>query len=66
MVKACEQVVECYELTGEHDFLMKVYLPDMESYAAFMHGFLLKIPEVDVVRSGVTLREIKNDTALPI
>ena len=38
----------------------------MESYAAFMHGFLLKIPEVDVVRSGVTLREIKNDTALPI
>lgn len=66
LVQARAEVVECYELTGEHDFLMKVYLPDMESYAAFMHGFLLKIPEVDVVRSGVTLREIKNDTALPI
>ncbi len=66
MVAARPEVVECYELTGESDYLMKVYLPDMDAYTAFMHSFLLKMQEVDVVRTSVTLREIKNETALPI
>ena len=65
-VKACKEVVECYELAGENDFLIKTYLPNMDAYAAFMHDFLLKIPEVDVVRTSVALREVKNETALPI
>ncbi|HPR06292.1 MAG TPA: Lrp/AsnC family transcriptional regulator [Denitromonas sp.] len=66
MVATRPEVVECYELTGESDYLMKVYLPDMDAYTAFMHSFLLKMQEVDVVRTSVTLREIKNETALPI
>lgn len=66
MVAGRPEVVECYELTGESDYLMKVYLPDMDAYTAFMHSFLLKMQDVDVVRTSVTLREIKNETALPI
>jgi Lrp/AsnC family leucine-responsive transcriptional regulator len=31
-----------------------------------MHDFLLKIPEIDVTHSAVALREIKNETALPL
>jgi hypothetical protein len=31
-----------------------------------MHSFLLKIPEIDVTHSSVALREIKNETALPL
>lgn len=65
-VKACRQVVECYELAGENDFLLKVYLPNMDAYSEFMHSFLLKLADVDVVRTSVTLREIKNETALPL
>lgn len=66
VVKACEEVVECYELLGETDCLLKVYLPSLEALSAFMHNFLLKIPEVDVTHSSVALREIKNETALPL
>lgn len=66
MVAGRPEVVECYELTGEADYLMKVYLPDMDAYTAFMHSFLLKMQDVDVVRTSVTLREIKNETALPL
>lgn len=66
VVKQCDEVVECYELLGETDCLLKLYLPNLEAFAAFMHDFLLKIPEVDVTHSSVALREIKNETALPL
>jgi DNA-binding Lrp family transcriptional regulator len=66
VVKGCDEVVECYELLGETDCLLKLYLPNLEAFSAFMHNFLLKIPEVDVTHSSVALREIKNETALPI
>ena len=66
VVKACDEVVECYELLGETDCLLKLYLPNLEAFSQFMHNFLLKIPEVDVTHSSVALREIKNETALPL
>ncbi|CAH1745731.1 AsnC family transcriptional regulator [Thauera humireducens] len=66
VVKACEEVVECYELLGETDCLLKLYLPNLEALSLFMHNFLLKIPEIDVTHSAVALREIKNETALPL
>jgi DNA-binding Lrp family transcriptional regulator len=65
-VKGYPQVVECYELLGENDCLLKVYLSGVEELSAFMHNLLLKIPEVDAVRTSVALREIKNETALPL
>lgn len=66
VVKSCDEVVECYELLGETDCLLKLYLPSLEAFSAFMHNFLLKIPEIDVTHSAVALREIKNETALPL
>ena len=66
VVKGCNEVVECYELLGETDCLLKLYLPNLEAFSTFMHNFLLKIPEVDVTHSSVALREIKNETALPL
>ncbi|MCC4116298.1 Lrp/AsnC family transcriptional regulator [Aromatoleum toluclasticum] len=65
-VKGCDEVIECYELLGETDCLLKLYLPNLEALSSFMHNFLLKIPEVDVTNSSVALREIKNETALPL
>ena len=66
VVKGCNEVVECYELLGETDCLLKLYLPSLEAFSSFMHNFLLKIPEIDVTHSSVALREIKNETALPL
>ena len=66
VVKSCNEVVECYELLGETDCLLKLYLPNLEAFSSFMHNFLLKIPEVDITHSSVALREIKDETALPL
>lgn len=65
-IQSRREIVECYELSGENDYLLKVFLGDIDAYSLFMHQFLLKLPDVDVVRSIVALREVKNDTAVPI
>ena len=65
-IHARREIVECYALSGDADYMLKVFLPDVETYASFMHNFLLKLPEVATVRSVVALREVKHDTALPI
>lgn len=66
LVNARPEIAECYFLTGEHDYMLKIYLPDMDAYSVFMRDFLLKSAEVEVVRTSVTLREVKNETALPV
>lgn len=60
------EVLECYELAGPDDFLLKVVTEDVESYARFMHQHILKLPEVDGTHTLVALRELKYETALPI
>lgn len=60
------EVVECYETTGNSDYLLKVVVPDMEAYQAFLHDVLFKLEGVNQVTTAVALREVKYTTALPI
>lgn len=60
------EVVECYELTGDADYLLKVLASDIESYNSFLHGILFKLPGVAHAKTSVSLREVKYETALPL
>jgi Lrp/AsnC family leucine-responsive transcriptional regulator len=60
------EVVECYETTGTSDYTVKVVVPDMEAYQAFVHNVLFKLQGVSQVNTSVTLREVKYETALPV
>lgn len=60
------EVVECYELTGDADYLLKVLAPDIETYNGFLHGFLFKLSGVAHAKTSVSLREVKYETALPL
>ncbi|MFZ5610234.1 MAG: Lrp/AsnC family transcriptional regulator [Pseudomonadota bacterium] len=62
----CPEVVECYETTGDADYVLKVFVPDIDAFNAFLHDSLLKLPGIAQVRSSVALKEIKYDTALPL
>ena len=61
-----DEVMECYETTGNSDYLIKVVVPDMEAYQAFLHDVLFKLEGVNQVTTAVALREVKYSTALPI
>ena len=60
------QVMECYLMTGEADYLLRVALADMEAFERFVVGFLTRIPGVARVRSSFTMKEVKYTTELPI
>jgi Lrp/AsnC family transcriptional regulator, leucine-responsive regulatory protein len=60
------EVLECYELTGSADYLLKIVVPDMRGYHEFLHNVLLRIPGVATFNTSVALREVKYDVALPL
>ncbi|WP_147820623.1 Lrp/AsnC family transcriptional regulator [Salidesulfovibrio onnuriiensis] len=65
-VDKMEEVLECYQVSGEDDYLLKVALPDMQSYADFAFAKLSPIPGLQSINSSFVLGTIKQETALPI
>lgn len=60
------EVLECYAITGESDYILRIVESDVSSYDEFQRKFLFKLPGVEHVHSNIALREVKFDTALPI
>lgn len=57
-----EEVQECYQLTGDVDFLLKVSVKDMDSYTDFVNNKLSGIPGIRNIKTSFVLRTIKNET----
>ena len=60
------EVVACYAMTGEMDYLLRVHVEDMEHFSRFMMETLLRHPAVLDVKSSFALQRIKDTTALPL
>lgn len=60
------EVLECYTLTGEWDFLLKIVTKNIKSFEAFYLDYLSRIPFVQSVNSSVAVTVIKESTALPL
>lgn len=65
-IQVRREVVECYETTGNSDYMIKVIVPDMEAYQGFLHNVLFKLQGVGQVNTSVSLREVKYHTAVPL
>jgi Lrp/AsnC family leucine-responsive transcriptional regulator len=60
------EVVACYAMTGEMDYLLRVHVEDMDHFSRFMMETLLRHPSVLDVKSSFALQQIKDTTALPV
>jgi Lrp/AsnC family leucine-responsive transcriptional regulator len=65
-VAAMEEVVACWALTGDHDFMLHAVLPDVEALNRFISGELMRIEGVRDVRTNLVLRNIKGPGPLPL
>ena len=65
-VQRIPEVLECYSLTGEADYLLRVVAPDLTGYSDVLTGKIMPLPGVTSVNSALVLREIKHITALPL
>ena len=60
------QVQECYSVTGDFDYVLKVTAQDLPALSRFLMNTLMQLPGVASVRSSVCMEEIKNSRALPL
>ncbi len=65
-VKGWPEVIACYAMTGEMDYLLRVEVQDLEHYSRFVMDQLLRHPAVVDVKSSFALERIKDTTALPL
>ncbi|MFN3335359.1 MAG: Lrp/AsnC family transcriptional regulator, partial [Caldilinea sp.] len=59
-------VRECYMLSGEVDFLLKCVAPDLQTFQTFIIRELTATPNVDSVRTALTIRRTKDEPMVPI
>lgn len=60
------EILECYAMTGDADYLLRVVVGEVQSYDRFLQEFIFRLPGVAHVRSHFALRAVKYDTALPL
>ena len=60
------QVLECFSVTGDFDYVLKVVARDLKSLSQFLMDTLMGLPGVSNVRSSVCLDEIKSTGSLPL
>jgi len=60
------EVMECYLMTGDSDYLLRVVAADLKTLQHFIVERLARIPNVSNIRSSMTLKQVKYKTALPI
>jgi Lrp/AsnC family transcriptional regulator, leucine-responsive regulatory protein len=65
-VCAREEVMECYLMTGDADYLIRVALPDMAALERFILEQLSPMQEIEKIRSSFALKQVRYKTALPL
>ena len=60
------EVMECYLMTGQSDYMLRVIVPDVPALERFIVDFLSRVPGVGTIQSSFTLKQVKYKTALPL
>lgn len=61
-----EEVMECYLMTGDSDYLIRVAVADMAALERFILNQLTPIPGIEKIRSSFALKQVRYKTALPV
>ncbi len=65
-VRKRPEVMECYLMTGDFDYLLRVVVGSLHDYERFLLDHLTKIPGVASIKSSFALKQVKYTTALPV
>ncbi|NRB82473.1 MAG: Lrp/AsnC family transcriptional regulator [Winogradskyella sp.] len=65
-VRKLDEVLECYHISGDYDYLLKVLVTDMEAFREFMVKKLTKIDHIGSTHSMFMISEVKHTTAIAL
>lgn len=63
---AAPEILQCYYVTGEHNFVVVVAVPDMAAYEQFSRKHFIENPDVSHFTTSVVMDHVKKHGALPI
>ena len=61
-----EEVLECFHVSGDYDYILKIYVKDMEEYREFMVTKLTALQHIGSTHSTFMIGEVKNTTAFTL
>jgi DNA-binding Lrp family transcriptional regulator len=64
-IKEIDEITECYIITGEADFLIKIICADIPTYEKLLFKTLSQIEEIERLKTLMTLSTVKNSKLLP-
>jgi Lrp/AsnC family leucine-responsive transcriptional regulator len=59
-----EEVSECFHVSGDYDYILKVYVKDMDAYRDFVVTKLTAIKYIGSTHSTFVIEQVKNNTAI--
>ncbi len=65
-IKNYDEVLECYLMTGQRDYLLRVVAQDLRSYEKFLKDKLTRIDGVASIESSFALSQVKYTNSLPL
>ncbi|WNZ58123.1 Lrp/AsnC ligand binding domain-containing protein [Microbulbifer sp. MKSA007] len=60
------EVMECYLMTGDFDYLLRVVVPNLQAYQEFLDKKLTELPGIDHIKSSFSLKQVRYRTELPL
>lgn len=61
-----DEILECHEVTGNYDYLLKLRVPDMRRHSELMEAIVWPLPGVNEVRTYAVIDEVKSTTRIPV
>lgn len=61
-----EEVMECFQMTGAFDFILRIATRDMDDYNLFYNEKLATLSSISTIQTSFVMSEIKSDTAYPL
>lgn len=65
-VRKIDEVLECFNITGDYDYLLKILVKDMDAYREFMVTKLTTLDHIGSTRSTFVITSIKNTTSITL
>ncbi|MBI1732179.1 MAG: Lrp/AsnC family transcriptional regulator [Gammaproteobacteria bacterium] len=65
-IRRFPEVLECYTVTGDTDYLLKIVARDIRHFEAFLRDNLMAMPMIRETHSTIAVTEIKDTTELPL
>lgn len=66
VIKDIPEVTECYNISGDYDYLLKIHAPDMKYYQEFILNVLGRIDSLGSLTSTFVMDQIKHEYGIPL